>query len=109
MNPMRRAQMRKGQIAGVTLTAMIAAAIVLAACSDNTSAPITSPAAGLTKIEANDTSNTSPPSPGEVQPGSFHGVIYGLAPSGSGPDTMANSVKLQGVRVAAYPYLLELN
>src|ERR1041385_5678057 len=107
--PIRRGQMRKGVFTGVTL-ATLASAFIVVACSESSAPAIHSPAAGLSKIEANnDSTPTPPPDPGTAEAGSFHGFVFGLGPSGSGPDTMANAVKLQGVRVAAYPYLLELN
>jgi len=74
----------------------------IVACSDGGPAPVddNSPLAGLARVSTNDSAGA--PAPANPTPGYFRGMVRGYSPA-SGPDTLANAVKLPNVRVTAYP------
>ena len=74
------------------------AAVSMAACADNPSAPDL--LAGMAQVTTADSTGTPPPSE-PTAPGFFRGVVMGYA---AGPDTLANSERLPNVSVQAYLY-----
>ena len=87
-------------VRALTLLALTAGFAI--ACSDTGPRVDTSPLAGLTRVQSNDSGTTAPP-PGPATPGSFHGVVLGQAANIPGSDTLANAPRLANVRVTAYP------
>lgn len=82
------------------LVAAAVMALAVAACSDEPASPSSSPLAGLSLGNSNDTTIGNP-TPG-VTPGSFHGFVVGR---GTGPDTMATAPRIMGATITAFPHL----
>ena len=81
------------------LACLVVGSTIGAACADSiTSAPTSSPLAGLTIAARNDTAPSPPSTTEPLAPGSFHGTVYGYVP---GPDTLKNAERLAGVKVTA--------
>jgi len=95
-------QLRIGN--GATLGLLFTAIAI--ACKDTGPTIDTSPLAGLTRVQSNDTGVTAPP-PGPATPGAFHGIVLGQGDwqPGTNTDTLANAPKIANARVTAYPRL----
>ncbi len=81
---------------------LIAAAGVVVACADNSPTESSnSPLAGMSRVDANDSSVTPPPT--DQTPGYFHGTVLGPSEPGAGNDSLATAPRIANVRVTIYP------
>ncbi|HYD53180.1 MAG TPA: carboxypeptidase-like regulatory domain-containing protein [Gemmatimonadaceae bacterium] len=76
-------------------------AAAAAACGGESAAPEPDPLDGLRNTVARDSAGNAPPAQSVAGPGHFRGTVRASEWTG-GPDTLANSVRIAGVRVIAY-------
>jgi hypothetical protein len=82
--------------------ALVVAAVVVAACSNDSPVAPGGALAGLNQTTANNGTapgDTNPPAPG---PGYFHGTVVGPSAPGAGDDSLATAPRIAGVHVTIY-------